>query len=631
MPRGTIPSPHSPRTGGRWSTAASTATSAAAGLYSSDTGIYTVSARGGEPTLVRGGGGQPFFNAAGDRIYFSQGSLRSVALDGSDEVTHLDGSQVQEWSVSPDNEWVAFVQGWRTYLARFPRAGRTVTLAPGGDGYPVEQVSEESGNFLHWSNENTLHWTLGAEYFTRDLEETFAFVEGALAEAPTEPEMEGAHIGFSMAADVPDGMVAFVGGRVITASLDPAAGGARNGVIENGTVVVDGNRIVSVGPSSQVTVPAGAHVVDATGKTLMPGIVDAHAHIGSSGGGMTSETDAPFYANLAFGVTTAHDPSNTNEMIFTDGEMVRAGTKLGPRVFSTGTILYGAVTPFRSQVRSYEDALMHVRRQKADGAPSVKSYNQRRRDARHWILEAALAEGINVVPEGGSTLYQNLAQIIDGHSTVEHNLPPGALYDDVLNLWEATEVGYTPTLVVSYGGVSGEYYWYEHTNVWENERLLTFMPADAVEPRSRRRLMMAGEDDYHHIKVSEHVNALNQRGVSTAIGAHGQLAGLAAHWETWMFEQGGMSEMNAIRSATINGATQLGMGADLGSIEEGKLADILVLDANPLDNIRNTESIDLVMINGRLYDAHTLNQVGNHPAMRPMLAHERLPTGPGGM
>ncbi len=600
-------------------------------LYSNETGIYTVPTAGGEPTRIRSGGGQPFYSADGSRIYYTQGSLRSVALDGSDEITHLDGSEVQEWSVSPDNQWVAFVQGWRTYLARFPRAGRTVTLSPDGDSYPVQQVSKESGNFLHWSNGNTLHWTLGADYFTRDLQETFAFVDGAQDDAPQEPEMSGVSIGFSVDADVPEGMVAFVGGRIITAATDPSAHGGRGGVIENGTVVVDGNRIVAVGPASQVTVPAGAHVVDATGKTLMPGLVDAHAHISSSGGGVTSETDWPFFVNLAFGVTTSHDPSNTNEMIFTDGEMVRAGMKTGPRIFSTGTILYGAVTPFRSLVRSYDDALMHVRRQKADGAPSVKSYNQRRRDARQWILEAALAEGINVVPEGGSTLYQNLAQIIDGHTTVEHNLPPGTLYADVLNLWEAAEVGYTPTLVVSYGGVSGEYYWYEHTNVWENERLMTFAPASAVDPRARRRLKMAGDDDYHHIDVSRHVNELNKRGVLTATGAHGQLQGLASHWEMWMFAQGGMSPMNVIRSATINGATQLGMGADIGSIEVGKLADLLVLDANPLDDIRNTESIGLVMANGRLYDARTLDQVGNHPAPRPMLAHERVPAGPGGM
>ena len=96
-------------------------------------------------------------------------------------------------------------------------------------------------------------------------------------------------------------------------------------------VVVEGNRIVAVGPAASVSVPSGAHVVDASGRTLMPGLIDGHAHFGGAGGGLTAETDWPYYANLAFGVTTGHDPSNSNEMIFTDMEMIRAGHKVGPR------------------------------------------------------------------------------------------------------------------------------------------------------------------------------------------------------------------------------------------------------------------------------------------------------------
>lgn len=599
-------------------------------LYENDTGIYRVRASGGDPVRVRERGAQPVFSADGSRILFAQGGLRSVDLNGGDEITHLTGDGLQGWSVSPDGAWVAFIENWRTYLARFPRAGRPVNLDSGARGYPVARISEGSGDFLHWSDAETVHWTLGSEYFSRDVAETFAFVDGGAAadDEVAEPEAEGIELSFPMETDIPSGSVAFVGGRVITAAEDESYGGASGGVIENGTVVVENNRIVAVGPRASVSVPAGAHVVDATGKTLMPGIIDAHAHLGSAGGGVTSETDWSFFANLAFGVTTAHDPSNDNELIFTDAEMVEAGMKLGPRIYSTGRILYGAVTPFRSLTLDYEDALVHVRRQKAVGAPSVKSYNQRRRDSRQWILEAAFNEGINVVPEGGSTFYQNVAQVIDGHTTVEHNLPLATLYEDVLGLWAETEVAYTPTLVVSYGGISGEYFWYERTDVWENERLLNFAPRGEIDARSRRRLKMAGDEDFHHIDVARHVKALNDRGVLTNIGAHGQLDGLAAHWEIWMFEQGGMSEMDAIRSATINPARTLGFDGALGSIETGKLADLLVLGANPLENIRNTESIELVMINGRLYDAMTLDQVGNHPAERPPLAHERLPDGP---
>jgi Tol biopolymer transport system component/imidazolonepropionase-like amidohydrolase len=595
-------------------------------------GIYVVSAAGGASELVREGGSAAVFDATGERIIFTGfqnggPALQSSKLDGSDVLTHYTGSDVQEWAVSPDNEWIAFVQGWKTYIARFSRAGRTLALSPSAQGYPVQQVSSETGTFLHWADDSgALHWTMGPEYFTRDLTETFTFLEGAGQES-AEPEARGVPIGFTMQADKPSGVVAFVGGRVITAADDPTAHGAVGGVIANGTVVVEENRIVAVGPAGQVQVPSGAHVVDATGKTIMPGLVDAHAHFGSAGGGLTSETDWPYYANLAFGVTTGHDPSNSTEMIFTDAEMIRAGLKTGPRIFSTGTIVYGAVTPFRSKVDSYEDALLHVRRQKASGASAIKSYNQRRRDARQWLLEAADVEGINVVPEGGSTFNTNLTHVVDGHTTVEHNLPLANLYDDVIRLWAGTEVAYTPTFIVSYGGLSGEFYFYEHYDVWENERLISFTPQAGVDARSRRRPKAAGEEDYNHIDVSRQARKLNAAGVLTNAGAHGQIQGLGMHWETWMFSQGGMDPMNAIKSATINGAKSLGLGASLGSVEEGKLADLLLLDANPLDDIHNTESIRLVMVNGRLYDARTMDQVGNHPAERPVLAHERVPAG----
>ncbi len=598
--------------------------------HAENTGVFTVATAGGEPAHLRDGGSGYRFSPDGERLYF-QGfanggpALQSVDRTGGDLRTHVSGSDVTDLAVSPDGEWVAFIEGWRVYVARLPKSGRPLTVSAGTRSFPVARVSSEAGANLHWSGDSrSVHWTTGPEYFTRPLDETFAFLDGAAPE-PAEPETEGVDISFTQASARPDGVVAFVGGRVITASDDPSAHGATGGVIQNGTVVVEGNRIVAVGPSDDVDVPAGAHVVDAAGKTLMPGIIDAHAHIGSAGSGLPAEADQPFYVNLAFGVTTAHDPSNDTEGVFTDAEMLRAGLKVGPRLFSTGTILYGAETSFKSQVNGYDDALMHVRRQKAAGAHSVKSYNQRRRDARQWILEAAEAEGINVVPEGGSTFFFNVPQVIDGHTTIEHNLPLANLYDDVVQLWAATDVAYTPTLGVSYGGLSGEYYWYEHTNVWENERLLRFSPRGSIDARSRRRPMAAGDEDYNHIAVSRHVNRLNQAGVRTNTGAHGQLQGLASHWEIWMFVQGGMSELEAIRSATINPAVSLGYDADLGSIEVGKLADLLVLDANPLENIRNTESIELVMANGRLFDAWTMNQIAPTPMERPALWFERMP------
>ena len=191
-----------------------------------------------------------------------------------------------------------------------------------------------------------------------------------------------------------------------------------------------------------------------------------------------------------------------------------------------------------------------------------------------------------------------------------------------MTLFAKSRTGYTPTLIVGYGGLSGEYYWYQHTNVWENARLLTFTPREIVDARSRRRTM-APEDDFNHVLIAKGAKQILDAGGMVELGAHGQLQGLGAHWELWMLQQGGMTNLEAIRCGTILGARALGLDAEIGSIENGKLADLVVLDRDPLENIRNTESIALVMLNGRLYDAKTLNEIGNHPRERLKFWWER--------
>jgi hypothetical protein len=185
----------------------------------------------------------------------------------------------------------------------------------------------------------------------------------------------------------------------------------------------------------------------------------------------------------------------------------------------------------------------------------------------------------------------------------------------VIRVIAKSHTGLTPTLIVNYGGLFGENYWYQNTNVWENERLLTFTPRDVVDPRSRRRIM-ASNDDYSFVETSKTLKSVLDAGGKVQLGAHGQLQGLGAHWELWMLQLGGMTPMQALQCATINGAYYLGLDKDLGSLEPGKLADLVVMDQNPLDNIRNSNSIRYVMMNGRLFDAGTMDQIGNHPQKR---------------
>jgi len=587
-------------------------------LYGVDTGLYVVEAEGGEPRLVTDAGRDPRFSPDGERIEFLAGgglskSYRSVGLHGGDERTHFTMKYPTEVVPSPDGRWVAFVDAFNVYVAPFPRTGGDIELSKDMRALPVTRVSRDAGTELHWVDAETLRWMIGPEVYTRSLDEAFAFRANA-PDALPEPDTVGTRIDLTTDFDAPEGTVALVGGRVITMNGDE--------VIEDGTVVVEGNRIVAVGPRASVAVPEGAVTLDVSGHTLMPGMIDVHAHAGHFYDGPLPHANWNYYANLAFGVTTMHDPSADTETVFSLAELVRAGEIVGPRVFSTGTILYGADGDFRATVNSIDDARSHLRRLKAVGAVSVKSYNQPRRDQRQQLLQAARELGLMVVPEGGSTFFHNVNMIVDGHTGIEHAVPVAPLYDDVLGLWGATDVYYTPTLIVGYGGIWGENYWYAHTNVWEDDRLLAFTPRGVVDARTRRRTL-APESEYYHVELAEAVKALADRGVRVNLGAHGQMQGIGAHWELWMFGQGGMTPLEAIRAATLNGARYLGLDADLGSLEAGKLADLLVLAENPLDDLAHSRSIRFVMANGRLYDADTMDQIAPEPMQRPALWFER--------
>src|SRR5690625_4868299 len=492
-----------------------------------------------------------------------------------------------------------------------PETGTPVNLHADTDAIPVVQVAEDAGINLHWSQDGRhLHWTLGNRYYSVALEDVFDFLNGSSPESEVAVGENGVvPVGVELEADGPSGVVAFTGARIITMNGDE--------VIENGTLVVEENRISDLGQEGEVDIPAGAHIVSLEGETIVPGFVDVHAHIGNFREGLSPQQQWEYFANLAYGVTTAHDPSSNTEMVFSHSEAVKAGHMVGPRIFSTGRILYGAEGEFKAVINSLEDARSAIERTKAFGAFSVKSYNQPRRDQRQQVIKAARELEMRVMPEGGSTFTHNMSMIMDGHTGIEHNIPVFPVYKDVHELWSASNTGYTPTLVVNYGSVNGEYYWYQHTKVWEKERLLRFTPRGIVDARSRHRTMIPREEyEKGHILSAATAKNLLDSGVNVNLGAHGQLQGLAAHWELWMMHQGGMTELEALKVATINGARYLGMDHELGSVEEGKLADLIVIDGNPLDEIRDTENIVYAMVNGRLYAAASLNEIGTREKER---------------
>jgi imidazolonepropionase-like amidohydrolase/Tol biopolymer transport system component len=567
------------------------------------------------------------FDTSGERIYFMEAGgggggaggptepakfityLSSVKLDGDDFKRHIEGNYVTEIVPSPDGNWVFFKEQHKLYVAPLPKVGKTVRLSSTETGVPVRNVSNASGDWLAWSPDSkAVEWTLGENFYEQSLDNIFR----ALAKDEKTPAPRRTTIGFDFETAKPRGLIALTNARIVTMRSDE--------VIERGTVLVEDNRIKAVG--ARIQIPANAKRIDLAGKTIIPGLIDVHSHMSYDTLDIIPEKQWPYWANLAYGVTTTHDPSAATQTVFAQSEMVKSGAMVGPRIFSTGFVLYGAENPEKAVINSYDDARAHLERLKAVGAFSVKSYNQLRRDNRQRIIKAARDLNMMVVPEGGSTYFHNMTMILDGHTGVEHALPIAPLYKDALTIFARSHTQYTPTLIVGYGGIWGENYWYQHSNVYANEKLLRFTPRAHIDPRARRR-MLVPEDDFYHFELAKTVKDYVRLGGKAHLGAHGQLQGLGAHWELWMLQQGGLTPLEALRCATLYGAEYLGLDGDLGSIEPGKLADLVVLDRNPLEEIRNSEAIRYVMANGRLFNADNMDEIYPEQRQRPPFFWER--------
>jgi imidazolonepropionase-like amidohydrolase/Tol biopolymer transport system component len=576
--------------------------------WSVEDGVYRVPASGGAPMRVVKGAAGPQYGLSSDRIFMlenedDQRILISTDLNGEAKRTHAKGDLTNDYIVSPDGLNVAFRQSYEAYVMPLMPGTQAVEVSPTSTSLPVTRVSANGADYINWSNGGqALHWSIGPTVYTATTSALFPNAPAAKDAPKYQPPTSGVTLERTIAADKPSGTVALTGARIVTMAGD------NGGIINDGVIVIQGNRIAAVGPRGEVTIPAGAATVDVTGKTIIPGLVDAHAHGPQGSDELVPQQNWSLLQNLALGTTTIHDPSSRASEIFVASEMQRAGMILGPRIFSTGEIVYGAkAADVYAEINNLDDALAHVRRLKAQGGNSVKNYNQPRREQRQQVVEAARQENMLVVAEGGSLFGMDMALVADGNSTLEHNIPLDIFYDDVVQMFSQSDTNYTPTLVVSYGGLAGDPYWRQATNVWENPLLVhtppTILAADTV------RRTKAPESNFVDDDNAREAKKLADAGVKVSIGAHGQQAGIGSHWELWSFVRGGMSPVEALAAGTIVSAQSLGMATEIGSLETGKLADLLVLDADPTADIRNSDKINRVMLNGRLYDPLTMNEV----------------------
>jgi hypothetical protein len=578
--------------------------------------LVWVPAEGGDATVIvpARGVGKPHFTENKDRVYvYSPQGLQSFRWDGSDRRTHLkvvgrnltgatEPPAAQDVRMSPDGKHALALVNSQVYLVAIPvTGGDAPSVNITSPSVPIKKLTDTGADSFAWADGGkTITWSLGSSFFRQALAAvTFDPVEekpGESTAPKAPPKYEEIAVDIEAPRYTPQGNVVLRGARIITMRGDE--------VISDGDIVVTGNRIAALGKRGTVSIPAGAKTIDVRGATIMPGIVDVHAHWTEIRRGVLDLDSWPFLANLAYGVTTGRDPQTSTNDTFAYQDLIDMGEMPGPRAFSTGPGIF-ANTDFQS----LDDAVNTVARyKKYYRTNTVKSYTVGNRKQREWIIEACKQNQIMPTTEGALDLKLDLTHAIDGFSGNEHALPIVPLYKDVVEVFGKSGISYTPTLLVAYGGPWAENFFYETTNVHHDAKLRRFLPHNVLDSKALRRPWFSQEE---HVfpKLAASAAKIAHNGGLVVIGGHGQIQGIQCHWEMWALQSGGFTNHEVLRAATIDGAKAIGYAQDLGSLEAGKLADLIVLEKDPLQDIHNTNTIRYVMKNGQMFEGDTLNEV----------------------
>ena len=626
---------------------------------SSNLDLIWLSSDGGEIHLIlpARGAASPHFGPEKDRIYvYSENGLMSLRYDGTDRRTIVkvvgktwfpqpdkpDGTPADDVRISPDGQWALAQVSNQVYLFAVPRFGGDgptvdVSKAP----VPMRKITEVGGDYMGWAdNGKTVVWAEGSTFFRLPLNQ-IEFeppkTDDESKSAAKEPPKPSTKNGQSSASSSPEGdkddkkddskkppklhpeeiavniqyprhkpsgTAVLRGARVITMHGDE--------VLDNGDIVIQDNRIVAVGKNGSVTVPTGAKVIDVSGKTIVPGFVDLHPHWTEIRRTVMDVQNWSFLANLAYGVTTGRDPQTGTNDTFAYQDLVDTGEILGPRAYSTGPGVFPD-----TDFQSLDDAKSVVSRyRKFYRTTYLKSYLVGNRKQRQWMVMACKELGVMPTTEGALDMKLDLSHAIDGFSGNEHSMPITPLFDDVVQFWTRSGIFYTPTFIVAYGGPWAENYYYENTEVHDDPKVRHFIPHNLVDDDTRRRRIWTRKDELVFPRLAAEDNKLIKAGGRVLIGSHGQFQGLGYHWEMWSLASGGVSNLEVLKAATVHGAEAIGFAQDLGSIETGKLADLVVLNKNPLEDIHNTNTIQYVMKNGELFEGDTLNEI--YPTEKPL-------------
>ena len=409
---------------------------------------------------------------------------------------------------------------------------------------------------------------------------------------------------FSSAQVASAQVTAFVGGRLIDGT---------GRVIENGTLIIDGGRIVAAGPAA-TAVPAGATRVDVKGKTLLPGLVNAHGHVAATTG-LRSDPASYTRDNLTrqlrtyaqYGVTTVFSLGDDQALGFELRNEQATGPLDRARLFVAGAVITGATAEearaMASKVADMKPDLLKIR---VDD--NLGSSRKMPEPAWRAVIDEAHRRNLKVAVH--IYLLADAKATLDGGADfIAHSVRDVPVDEGLIAALKSRDVCYSPTLTREIST-----FIYDATPTWiDDPFFVKGVTPDIItqlkDPKRQEQIRngagwKAGQQYKAGLEVAKrNLKTLVDRGVRIAFGTDpgppARFQGFFEHLELEMMVEAGLTPMQALVSATGDAARCHQRAGQLGTLAPGAAADVLILGANPLDNIRNTRSIEQVWINGR--------------------------------